>query len=149
LTFGLSRDDYARSLIAEARSITDKPNPTLAELERAKAICKQLDGYAKTRRENDAFRRAVSFADAVTDFKDNYLTDDRFYDEQAEKQKLSSVLTNDPGYKAWYQNVAPSGVISDTTKGISSPPVTHRASIKTLLTGASATSAGAMVASCV
>jgi HK97 family phage major capsid protein len=146
MTFGLSRDDYVRSLIAEARSLTDKAHPTFAELQRAKDICKQLDSYAKTRRENDAFRRAVSFADAVTDVKDNHLTNDsEFYDAQAEKQKLSAVLTNDPGFKAWYSGVAPSGVISDSTKGISSPPVTHKASIKALLTGASGTSAGAMV----
>jgi HK97 family phage major capsid protein len=149
MTFGLSREDYVRSLVAEARSITDKAYPTSAELGRARNILNQLQSYAKTRRENDAFKKAVSFADAVTDTKDIHLTNDSaFYDAQAEKQgkgKLSSVLISDPGYKSWYQNVAPSGTISDTMKGLQSPPVQHRVGLKTLLTGASDTSAGAMV----
>jgi hypothetical protein len=61
------------------------------------------------------------------------------------ERPLSEQLLESHQYKTWYKNIAPSGVISDSTKGVSMPPVQVRAGLKSLLTGASGTSAGAMV----
>ncbi len=46
-----------------------------------------------------------------------------------------------PAYQAWYKQVAPSGMIAESTKGLVSPPV----EFKDLVTGANDLSAGAFV----
>jgi len=47
-------------------------------------------------------------------------------------------------FKGWLKQIAPGGQVPDSMKGISSPPVLFK-SLKTLVTGESATSAGAFV----
>lgn len=49
-----------------------------------------------------------------------------------------------PEFKAWFERMAPTGILADSVKGITSPPVTFRG-LKDLLTGGSDTSAGAGV----
>jgi HK97 family phage major capsid protein len=61
------------------------------------------------------------------------------------KGSITNQLLGAPQFKSWYKQVAPSGVISETAKDLSSPPVQVRMGMKALLTGASDTSAGAMV----
>jgi HK97 family phage major capsid protein len=55
-------------------------------------------------------------------------------------------FANAPEFKQWHRQVAgSSGILSDNVKGLSSPAVRFAGGVKTLLTGASDTSAGAMV----
>ena len=54
---------------------------------------------------------------------------------------LAEQFTEAQAYKDWYQRVAPNGVIPESSKGLSSPPV----EFKTLITGLDDTSAGAFV----
>ena len=61
--------------------------------------------------------------------------------ERAERKSIGQQFLDSPAFKAWLKEIAPSGQISDSLKGIHSPPV----EFKDLLTGFSTTSAGAMV----
>lgn len=63
-------------------------------------------------------------------------------------QTLGEQFVNAQAFKSWLQQVAPSGRIADSAKGLMSPPVEFkslRRGAKDLITGASATSGGAFV----
>lgn len=68
-----------------------------------------------------------------------------------EGQTLGEQFVNAQAFKSWLQQVAPSGRIADSAKGLMSPPVEFksgqvlRRGAKDLITGASPTSAGAFV----
>jgi HK97 family phage major capsid protein len=88
--------------------------------------------------------------DAPDDTKEDKALEDSAYDfstlgEGTKGRSITDQLLNSPRFQSWYKSVAPSGVISEGAKGLSSPPVQVRMGLKALLTGASDTSAGAMV----
>jgi len=60
------------------------------------------------------------------------------------KGTLGNRFVESPEFKDWLRRIAPSGQVPDSMKGINSPPVLFK-SLKTLVTGDSATSAGAFV----
>jgi len=61
--------------------------------------------------------------------------------ERAERKSIGQRFLESPAFKEWLREIAPSGQVSDSLKGINSPPV----EFKDLLTGFSLTSAGALV----
>lgn len=62
---------------------------------------------------------------------------------------MGARFVNSPEYKSWMQQVAPSGVIGESRKGLASPPIEMKDfglfRQKAVVTGAGATSAGAFV----
>jgi HK97 family phage major capsid protein len=152
--------------VARAKNIFDMADfsarsLTRAEHEEVKGLLDEM--RAIKRRLDDAVRNqelreqldtlGLVRDDAQGDYKtikgqtDNM--DDSFYDEHAARQGSKGSITDQllgaPQFKSWYKSVAPSGVISEGARGLSSPPVQVRMGMKALLTGASDTSAGAMV----
>lgn len=61
--------------------------------------------------------------------------------ERAERKSIGQRFIESPAFKEWLREIAPSGQVSDSLKGINSPPV----EFKDLLTGFSLTSAGALI----
>jgi HK97 family phage major capsid protein len=61
--------------------------------------------------------------------------------EPAERKSIGQRFIESPAFKEWLREIAPSGQVSDSLKGINSPPV----EFKDLLTGFSLTSAGALI----
>lgn len=58
---------------------------------------------------------------------------------------LGQQFVDSAEFKAWMKQIAPNGRIPDQLKGLQSPPVEFKTLFKTLITGASDTSAGAFV----
>jgi HK97 family phage major capsid protein len=61
--------------------------------------------------------------------------------ERAERKSIGQRFLESAAFKDWLRAIAPSGQVSESLKGLNSPPV----EFKDLLTGFSTTSAGAMV----
>jgi HK97 family phage major capsid protein len=61
-------------------------------------------------------------------------------EQEAVRQSIGDIFVNDPGIKAWMEQIAPNGRVPDRAK-IQSPAV----QVKTLITGLSSTSGGAFV----
>jgi HK97 family phage major capsid protein len=67
-------------------------------------------------------------------------------EKQAKTGSIGKQFVNDEVYKAWFKGIAPSGRIPDSMKGIHSPTIDVKGlTVKTLVTGASATQAGAFI----
>lgn len=109
------------------------------------AEAKQLKAQIKEAEGDDALRKALSDLGADID-----LTGDRPdlpAGAAGEKGSLGERFVNAQAYKMWLKQVAPSGAIPDSARGLSSPPIEFRSLLgrKGLLTGASDTSGGAFV----
>jgi HK97 family phage major capsid protein len=149
------RDAQAKAapLLQEAHALLDGGNITpagYARLDEIRAELKWISERAAEYRKEAKLRRELDRIGLNMEGTDNDM-EDRFYDLSGDSPQgkdegpLSKRFLNSPEYQAWYKGVAPSGVISDASKGLHSPPVEYKRGFKTLLTGASGTSAGAMV----
>jgi HK97 family phage major capsid protein len=128
---GLSAGEYAtvEGILQECRAIKGRLDDSLRDRE----LRNSLDDLGRL--------------DASNNTKENTQLEDSAYDLSFGKgeQSVTDALLEAPQFKQWYRGIAPSGTISESTKGIGSPPVQMNLGLKTLLTGASGTSAGAMV----
>ena len=106
------------------------------------------ESLAEKYRRQEKLRRELDAAFLSIDSKDEALMPENdYYEEHGVDSgaRLSDRLLGSPQFKSWYKQVAPSGTISENARGLTSPPIEYKAGLKTLLTGASNTSAGAMV----
>ena len=148
-------------------SIKELKEQKRASLERASQICDAVDreGRDFTQEERDEVSR---LGKAARDAKQaiQKLEGDESLRRQLEdlaeaveretpkgskargKGSIGEQFVSNPEFRAWYQAMAPSGVISETRKGIVSPPVEYKTFglfRKDLVTGSDDTSAGAFV----
>lgn len=112
-----------------------------------KAI-ESLEHQAKDREESQGIRRSAqerltAMTKATTRPPLPQGGDPRERQEQV--KSVGQEFLDSAEFKAWLRSVAPSGHINENAKGLQSPSVPLGINLKTLVTGASATSAGAFV----
>jgi HK97 family phage major capsid protein len=128
----------------------DFPDDVVSEVEQRNAKLLDLQAQFKTLQDREAIGRA---AQAVHDDMTRPVGglpfpsgrgDGKAATELLERKSAGQQVFDDPEYKTWYEQVTRNGHVSEKMK-LDSPAVKLPGGFKTLVTGASATSGGAMV----
>lgn len=119
-----------RSMSKEER---DRVNEQLDLARDLKARIDEIDGDAALIAELNSLGAPSSDATAKNDGG-----------QVGRRKSLGERFVEAPEFKQWLENLAPTGQIAESTKGIQSPPLAFRG-MKDLITGGSDTSAGALV----
>jgi HK97 family phage major capsid protein len=141
----------ARQLAQEMKAIADKYNGADvtddADLSALEQKANELQEVVTKAEAAQAARNRIATATALLERDSDTVVHPTNNDSNPAKKilTLGDTFINDPEYKAWLQRIAPNGHFPEKSK-IESPSVSIPWNIKTLLTGASDTSAGAMVA---
>lgn len=122
----------------EKRDFTDEERKQvqalLDEANKLKGEIKALEGDA-------ALRQAILDLGAGIDVDDKPKTPQPAAAGRGKGMSIGEQFVSAPAFKAWMRHIAPSGMVPDSLKGLSSPPV----EFKELITGTDQTSAGAFV----
>ena len=154
-----------QKLLKEARDIcdlVDKEKRDFTPEERQKVAglledAKKVKGEIKTFQDDDAMRKSILDlgegieildGDGSNNGKGNGRVKGAQFLAEPEYNTLGEAFVKSKSWQDWMKQVAPGGHISDSRKGISSPPLEFKRFglfRKDLITGASPTSAGAFV----
>ena len=151
--------DVLKKALTEARDVCDlvdreKRDFTADERKQVADLlegAKQIKARIKEVQDDSALKQQIiDLGDGITIIDGNGRKNGGDPVAAGQGQTIGERFINSPEWKAWLKQVAPSGRIGDSVKGLSSPPVAMKnfgLFRKDLLTGSSDTSAGAFVES--
>jgi HK97 family phage major capsid protein len=140
-----SARDTAAKAEAENRDFSAEEMAAVKQsLDRAKSIKDELKPFAESAELKSLLQ---GFGPAHAETPEGPVSSEQI-EASAKSGSVGRQFVEAPEFKSWLQSIArPDGSISDSVKGIKSPPLHYSGSLKALITGASDTSGGAFVQS--
>jgi HK97 family phage major capsid protein len=144
------RDEY-RKLLLDAREIADRAEQEERDFtaEERQQVENLLEAAVELKKELDKAKEHAALVKQVMDLNAEFeagLKTKQTPGQPGKGQTIGERFVTSPQFKGWMEQVAPSGHIPESTRGLHSPPVEFESLLrKDLVTGADDESAGAFV----